>query len=145
MAIITVAGAAAIIAALCLLLHYEVLHLLFRRSHELKHVPRFRVVVVFGALMSAHLVEIWIFAFGYWLLCTRPELGRIEGPVHHILDYVYFSSVTYSTIGFGDIVPVGPVRFIAATEAISGLFMITWSASFLFGQMHDFWSEKARL
>lgn len=33
---------------------------------------------------------------------------------------------------FGDIVPTGPMRFVTGTEAICGLALITWSASFTF-------------
>jgi hypothetical protein len=42
-------------------------------------------------------------------------------------------------VGFGDIVPVGPIRFMAGMEGLTGLVMITWSASYAFLEMHRDW------
>ena len=38
----------------------------------------------------------------------------------------------YTTVGFGDIAPLGPVRLLVGIEALAGLVLITWSASFTF-------------
>ncbi len=40
------------------------------------------------------------------------------------------------------IVPMGPVRFITGTEALSGLTFITWSASFTFLEMLKTWNHS---
>jgi len=144
MAIGIVGVTAVIMMAICLMLHYEVLRLLFVHSSKLKHVPRTRVAVVFSVLIAAHLIEIWIFAFGYLLLNGRDSLGHIEGSMTHFLDYVYFSAAVYTLLVFGEYVPVGPLRFFVAMEAFSGLFMITWSAIFIFDMMHGFWAEQLR-
>jgi hypothetical protein len=45
----------------------------------------------------------------------------------------------YTTVGFGDVSPVGPIRFLAGTSALTGFVMITWSASFTFLEMERFW------
>ena len=37
--------------------------------------------------------------------------------IHFWIDDIYFSFVTYTTVGYGDLVPVGPIRFIGAGEA----------------------------
>ncbi len=54
-------------------------------------------------------------------------------------DYIYFSATVYSTLGFGDLVPTGPVRFMAGAESVTGLLMITWSASFTYLEMVRYW------
>ena len=58
-------------------------------------------------------------------------------------DYHYFSAVTYTTLGFGDITPNGELRWIAAIEALTGLVLITWTASFAFLVMQELWTEES--
>ena len=64
-----------------------------------------------------------------------------SAPSSSWLDYVYFSFITYTTVGYGDMVPRGPIRFIAATEALTGWVLLGWSASFTFLEMQRFWRE----
>lgn len=45
-----------------------------------------------------------------------------------LTERVYFSGVVFSTLGFGDIVPAGPIRLMVAVQAITGLMLIAWSA-----------------
>ncbi len=40
------------------------------------------------------------------------------------IETIYFSVVTYTTLGYGDITPVGPCRYFAAFEALLGLFAL---------------------
>ena len=40
-------------------------------------------------------------------------------PDNDLLDCVYLSATTFATVGFGDLVPVGPVRLLTGTEALS--------------------------
>ena len=56
-----------------------------------------------------------------------------------ILDYVYLSFVTYTTVGYGDLVAGGYLRYLTGVEALTGLILITWSASFLFIEMGKYW------
>jgi hypothetical protein len=56
-----------------------------------------------------------------------------------LLDSVYFSAVCYTTLGLGDIVPTGAIRFLVGTESLTGFVLITWSASFTFVEMERYW------
>ncbi|MEM9882591.1 MAG: potassium channel family protein, partial [Planctomycetota bacterium] len=47
-------------------------------------------------------------------------------------DAVYFSAAVYTTVGFGDITPVGHLRLLVGIEALTGLMLVAWSASFTF-------------
>ena len=38
--------------------------------------------------------------------------------------------------------PTRPVRFLTGTESVSGFILITWSASFLFLEMQEFWRRR---
>ena len=72
-----------------------------------------------------------------------PDSGSISGAhAASLLDTVYLSATTFSTLGFGDVAPVGPIRFITGTEAVSGFILITWSASFLFLEMQEYWRQR---
>ena len=52
---------------------------------------------------------------------------------------MYFSAATYTSLGFGDLTPTGPVRLLAGVEALNGLLLIGWSASFTYLSMERFW------
>ena len=56
---------------------------------------------------------------------------------------MYFSAETYTSLGFGDLTPNGPVRLLAGVEALNGLLLIGWSASFTYISMERFWSAFA--
>ncbi len=55
-------------------------------------------------------------AFGYNDLCV---LGA-NGPA----DVLYFSYVTFTTVGYGDLTPVGLCRGLAAAEAVTGYILL---------------------
>jgi len=48
------------------------------------------------------------------------------------MDVFYFSLVTYTSLGLGDIVPMGHLRLIAGIEALNGFLLISCSAAMLF-------------
>ncbi len=129
----------------CVLLHYEVLKWLSHFLSHLRKLHRTRVLILILGLMIVHLIEIWLYALGYGLVDRRGTFGHLQGKLQEgWLDYVYFSFVTYATVGYGDIVPVGPIRFLAAQEALSGVVLIAWSASFTFLEMGRFWREPEK-
>ena len=86
-----------------------------------------------------HIAEIWIFGLTYYLLLLDDGFGGF-GSMSSAgsFDCIYFSATVYTTLGFGDIVPLGPIRFLTGTQSIVGLTLITWSASFTFGEMIKF-------
>ena len=55
-------------------------------------------------------------AFGYNDLCV---VGA-NGPA----DVLYFSYVTFTTVGYGDLTPVGLCRGLAAAEAVTGYILL---------------------
>ena len=48
-------------------------------------------------------------------------------------------------MGFGDITPEGPLRLLVGTEALVGLVLITWSASFSFIAMQYYWKAEGHV
>jgi len=123
-------------------LHYEGLNWLARRLTQRARDRRRRVLhAVLGAL-ALHIAEIWIFGLAYWLCLALPGAGGVTGaPESGLFDTVYLSAMTFSTVGFGDVAPFGAIRFIAGTEAVLGLFVIAWSATFTYYEMSRNWRD----
>jgi hypothetical protein len=137
--IVVVATVAAVSA--CVLLHYEALTLLSRSLARMGTSKRRRVLRgIFGVLV-VHVAEIWIFGLTlFTLIFLDPRFGAVSGiSSNSLLDNVYFSAVTFSTVGFGDVIPLGPIRFLVGTEALAGFVLITWSASFTYLEMERYW------
>ena len=93
--------------------------------------------------MLLHVAEIWLFGTSLWALLQIPEAGVLTGTASaSLFEVVYLSANTFTTVGFGDVVPVGAVRFLCGTEALTGFILITWSASFLYLEMREFWKLR---
>ena len=102
--------------------------------------PHTRVLSIVSLLFVTHLLQIGLFAGGFWIAATFFQIGGFEGAaMAYPLDYLYFSAVIYTSLGIGDIVPVGHLRFLVGVEALNGLLLIAWSASFLFATMNRLW------
>jgi hypothetical protein len=78
------------------------------------------VFVVLG-LFALHSMQIWIYAFVYLAL---GEFSSVETAL-------YFSTSTFTTVGFGDIVLADQWRMLAAAESANGFLLIGWSTAFL--------------
>jgi len=128
---------------LVVLIHYEFLYRLSNAIPKMQIKHRFRIVLgVFGALL-AHSIEIWLFAMMYYLLPWFENLGSLTGDFDgSLLDSAYFSYTTYTTLGFGDIQPHGPIRLFVGLESLTGLLLITWTASFLYFEMQRYWNKR---
>lgn len=132
-----------LLVAIAVVIHFEALNQLSALIPKLPIPHRLRVLFgVFGA-MVAHVIEIWIFAFGYYFMIKLDGFGDLLGNFDNsLMDCVYFSFVSFSTLGFGDIVATGDIRFLAGLEALTGLLLITWTASFMFLEMQKQWKVK---
>ncbi len=134
-----------VLVSLTVLIHYETLRatttLVLPR---LTIRPRRRLLVVMLAVFIAHTIEIWFYGIGYYLLAQDfglGLLGEFGGNIgHHFSNYLYFSTVTYTSLGLGDVYPLGDLRLIAGFESLTGLLMIAWSASFTYLMMEKFWN-----
>ena len=122
-----------IVVIACVLIHYEFLYHMSRLIPRLRIANRYKTVCgVFGCLV-AHAIEIWIFALAYFLIIQDGSLGQLAGNFDgSLLDSGYFSFTVYTTLGFGDIEPTGLIRYLTGIESLTGLVLITWTASFLF-------------
>lgn len=131
-----------LVTVLCVFIHYESMSLVSFYAWRLGVVRRMRVLFIILAMLVAHVIEVWVFGLMYWILEAFPRLGEIKGAFEEgALDLVYFSVVTFTTMGYGDMTPSGALRILSGTEALVGLSLITWSASLAFLEMQRDWLE----
>ncbi len=132
-----------IIVALSVLIHYEFLYRATNLIPKMNIKHRFRIVSVVFIALIAHVVEIWLFALGYFYMNKSESWGQITGNFDgSLLDSVYFSFTNFTTLGFGDIEPFGAIRFLVGMESLVGFVLITWTASFLYYEMQRYWDSK---
>jgi ion channel len=130
------------LVAIVVVIHYEFLYQLTARMPLLNIKHRLRILLgVFGALL-AHAIEVWVFAAAYYLMIANGSWGVLEGNFDGSFWHcVYFSFTTFTTLGFGDIQPIGDIRYLTGVESLTGLVLITWTASFLFIEMQRYWDD----
>lgn len=132
-----------VLVSVTVIIHYEVLYQLAKTLPDVPIQPRYRVLIGVFTILCAHIVEIWLFAMAYYLMISIDGFGTLTGNFNQsLLDCSYFSFTTYSTLGFGDIEPTGHIRFLTGLESLTGLVLITWSASFLFLEMQKYWPKR---
>jgi len=124
----------------CVIVHYEALSALTGWLKKAQLRPRPRILALIFAILFTHVVEVWIFGIVYYALVSSDGHGMLFAhyPVG-LLDCIYFSAVCFTTLGLGDIIPLGAIRFLTGTEALTGFVLVTWSASFTFVEMQRFW------
>lgn len=126
-------------------IHYEVLRLLSACVPRIRIRPRTRLLAVLFGAFSGHLLEIGLYALAYFYLRDHFDLGTFGGQFSDSFSsYLYFSAEAYTSIGLGDIYPLGSLRLITGIEALNGLLLIGWSASFTYLTMEKFWNISGR-
>ncbi len=124
----------AIMVTATVIVHFSgilmLLHLLRRHGSKL-HVHEsivhqgFAVLFVMLSLLTIHGIEIWLYAMAYWTVGGFLEFETA----------LYFSTSTFSSLGYGDVVLLPRWRMFGAIEAPNGLILIAWSTAFLISLM----------
>jgi len=103
---------------------------------------RIRILVVFFSVFLAHLVEISLYAFSFFLFREVFGLGgfseNFNGTPSH---YFYYSAVSYTTVGISSFKAEGALKIISCLESLTGFMLITWSASFAYSSIGSFWKK----
>ncbi len=74
------------------------------------------------AMLALHGIEIWLFALAYMALGAIPQLEPA----------LYFSTISYSTVGYSDVHITPEWRLLGAFESVLGIFLLGWSTAFFF-------------
>ena len=88
------------------------------------HGRRSRILAMISVVMGLFVVmtiEVWLWAGLYRVLGILPDFDTA----------LYFSTTTFSTIGYGDVVPAHDWRILAALEGVNGFLLIGWSTAYL--------------
>jgi hypothetical protein len=129
-----------IIVTVVVVIHYELLRRISTLLPRMTILYNLRIAVGVIGVLIAHAIEVWVFALSYYLMVKAGGGGTFEGNFQGTIgDCAYFSFTTFTTLGFGDIVPFGPIRYLTGIESLTGLVLITWSASYLYFEMQRFW------
>jgi len=87
-------------------------------------------------LIALHALEIMIWAGSYIVLLPDGELASFEKAV-------YFSFVTFTTLGYGDITLSEGWRILSGIEALNGILLVGWTTALLFAVVQRMWRGLA--
>ena len=73
-------------------------------------------------LMAAHTLEVFVWSVAYGIVNVAPDDANL----------VYFAFVNYTTLGYGDVLPVAKWRLLAPMTAMNGVLMFGWSTALVF-------------
>jgi hypothetical protein len=82
--------------------------------------------------ITLHALQITIWAIAYVALLPIGELQTME-------EAIYFSFVTFTTLGYGDITLSEGWRLLSGIEALSGILLIGWTTALLFAVVQRIW------
>jgi len=104
-------------------------------SAQLPYLSRIWLFVRIAAwIILFHLLEIAVWATFYWWQGAMPDLPAA----------LYFSAVTYTTTGYGDLVLPADWRLVGGVEALTGILMCGWSTGFFFAVVSRLeWAPQA--
>ena len=100
--------------------------------------PRAALVLVNTALIVfvLHTLEIVIWAGAYQALLPVNELASFQ-------EAVYFSFVTFTTLGYGDITLSEGWRLLSGIEALNGILLVGWTTAMIFAVVQNIWRGLA--
>ena len=92
-----------------------------------------RVIQVAWWLLLLHLAEIVVWALFYWWQKCLPDAESS----------LYFSGVTYTTLGYGDLVLPKEWRLLGTMEGLTGILMSGLSTGFFFAVVSKLFAAKS--
>ena len=101
--------------------------------------PRTRLRVLVSTalvLIGLHVIEIFAWAAAYRVVAPG-ELESLEAAF-------YFSAVTFTTLGYGDVTLASEWRLLSGFEAIAGILLIGWTTAFMFAVLQRTWGPMSR-
>jgi len=84
------------------------------------------------AVVFLHALEIIVWAQAYRLILPANELATLE-------EAVYFSFVTFTTLGYGDITLSEGYRLLSGIQALNGIILVGWSTAMIFSVVQRVW------
>jgi hypothetical protein len=94
-------------------------------AKKISHPSLFLIAVMIptvSVLMIAHAFEVIAWSLVYWVVGAAPPGANL----------VYFAFVNYTTLGYGDVVPVQDWRLLGPITAMNGVLLFGWSTAIIF-------------
>ena len=136
---------AALLSLITVGLHYESLVFISYFVRQVSGSKRVGVALAVTMALGAHIAEVTVYAVAWYLLLDAGivELAHFEMESYDpsLMDIFYFSGTVYTSLGFGDIVPIRGGQVLAVTESVTGLVLIAWTASYTFFEMQNHWKN----
>ena len=85
------------------------------------------MVVTVAVLLLAHVAEVTVWSLGYTIVGAAPAGS----------DTLYFAFVNYTTLGYGDVVPVDRWRLLGPMAAMNGVLLFGWSTAVIFEVLRE--------
>lgn len=89
-------------------------------------------------------VAAWVVLLHLLEICAWAALYRLNGAIVDMPSALYFSAVTYTTTGYGDMVLPPAFRLDGGIEALTGILMCGWSTGFFFAVVSQFYARGGR-
>ena len=101
------------------------------------HHPSRSLRILVGTIVVLtilHTLQIIVWALAYLYLLPENVLDTFE-------EATYFSFVTFTTLGYGDITLAGAWRILSGIEALNGVLLLGWSTALLFTVVQRTWKD----
>jgi ion channel len=72
--------------------------------------------------MAAHFAEVLVWSFAYSFIGIAPPGS----------DLIYFAFVNYTTLGYGDVIPLQHWHLVGPMTAMNGVLLFGWSTAVIF-------------
>lgn len=129
----------AIVIGIVLFLAALWLHLgmirLAKRTLQPASVNSLRLSLAYLVVLASHLAVTVLFALGFAGAAGMGLGGFDKEPAMSAMDLFYFSLINITTLGLGDIYPIGHLRALAGIESLTGFLLISCTAQFVFSTM----------
>ncbi|MGD9842006.1 MAG: ion channel [Steroidobacteraceae bacterium] len=123
------------------LIHFEILGVLSNTLPKLGVPRRSKLLAVVFVALTSNAIQIYLYGFMIYFLVSYANVGTLLGADgFSLVNCFYFSAEAYTSLGFVDIVPRGSIRLLVGAEALNGILMIGWSASYLYIAMERYWN-----
>jgi hypothetical protein len=80
------------------------------------------MITIASVLMAAHTLEVLIWSLAYALVSAAPDGTNL----------VDFAFVNYTTLGYGNVLPLDRWRLLGPMTAMNGVLMFGWSTALIF-------------
>jgi len=114
----------------------HVSHTYYRLPYpELSKKSNVLLILTASFLLLLNFLQSFIWAIPYYLIPGITEFETLEKSI-------YFSLVTFTTLGYGEITIASSYRILAGLEAINGVLLLGWSTTMMFSVMQFIWKRK---